>query len=84
MNFLYLSNDAQLLNKSVLKRFKTALADLDIKNDFIELSTMSNGLAIQVRIFGQADRAGELHWQVVRIVNQSIIPAAPSILLSNN
>jgi hypothetical protein len=77
MKTLYLSNDAQLLNKAILKRFKTALSDLEIENDFIEISTKFKGLQIQVRIFGQADLTGNLHWHVVRIINQSIIPTDP-------
>jgi len=84
MNTLYFSKDAQLLNKAILKRFKTALSDLEIENDFIEISTKFNGLKLQVRIFGQADLTGNLHWHVVRIINRSIVPTAPIMISGNN
>jgi hypothetical protein len=78
MKILYLPNDSQLLSKSILRQFKSTLANLDIENDFIEISTKLNGVQIQVRIFGQPDPTGNLNWHVTRIINQSIIPTVPN------
>jgi hypothetical protein len=44
------------------------LSDLEIENDFIEISKKFKGSQIQVRIFGQADLTGNLHWHVIRLL----------------
>ncbi|KQM76237.1 hypothetical protein ASE74_19480 [Pedobacter sp. Leaf216] len=79
MKTLYLPNDTELFNKAILKRFKTALANLEIENDFLEISTTFKGIQVQVRVFGKADLMGKLHWHVIRIINQSVIPTQPFI-----
>ncbi|GAA4202127.1 hypothetical protein GCM10022289_16430 [Pedobacter jeongneungensis] len=67
--------------KIILKRFKPALKPLDIENDFLEVSTSYLGKPYEVRIMGGLDQNGSYFWDVVRVVNRSIIPSsiAPGI-----
>jgi len=61
--------------KIILKRLKAALKPLDIENDFLEISTSYMGKAYEVRIMGGRDKNGNYFWEVVRVVNRSIIPS---------
>jgi len=67
--------DFDSYNKLLLKQFRKILADLSLENDFLEISTTVNGFPIQLRIHGKANAKGNLVWQVVRVINHSIIPA---------
>ncbi|RBQ11813.1 hypothetical protein [Pedobacter miscanthi] len=64
--------------KIILKRFKPALKPLDIENDFLEVSTSYLGKAYEVRIMGRPDQNSNYFWDVVRVVNRSIIPSSIS------
>ncbi len=61
--------------KIILKRLRPALKPLDIENDFLEVSTSYMGKAYEVRIMGGIDQNGNHFWDVVRVVNRSIIPS---------
>jgi len=61
--------------KIILKRLKAALKLLDIENDFLEISTNYMGKAYEVRIMGGQDMNGNYFWEVVRVINRSIIPS---------
>jgi len=61
--------------KDILKRMKPALKPLDIENDFLEISTSYMGKSYEVRIMGGRDMNGNYFWEVVRVVNRSIIPS---------
>ncbi|WP_316847708.1 hypothetical protein [Pedobacter psychrodurus] len=56
----------------ILKRLKVALKPLDIKNDFLEISTSYTGKAYEVRIMGGRDVNGNYFWEVLRVINRSI------------
>ena len=61
------------LYKNLLKRFNKLLSTLDVNSDFLEISTHYNGAQIQVRICGRPDEANNLSWDVVRVINNSIV-----------
>lgn len=61
--------------KMILKRFRPALKPLNIENDFLEISTSYMGKAYEVRIMGGQDLNGNYFWEVVRVINRSIIPS---------
>jgi len=61
--------------KIILKRLRPALKPLDIKNDFLEVSTNYMGKSYEVRIMGGRDSNGNYFWEVVRVINRSIIPS---------
>jgi len=61
--------------KFLLKRSRTLLAQMDIKKDFLEISTNYMGTIYQARIFGMEDAEGKYTWTVVRVINQTLIPA---------
>jgi len=62
--------------KIILKRFKPVLKPFDIENDFLEISTSYLGKTYEVRIMGGVDQDGNYFWDVVRVINKSIIPSS--------
>jgi hypothetical protein len=71
-----------IFKKIILKRLKAALKPLDIENDFLEISTSYMGKAYEVRIMGGRDLNGNYFWEVVRVINRSIIPSNLGFSLS--
>jgi len=66
------------VKKHLLKQFKTFLATLDVESDFIEISVQHEGANFQFRLCGTIGPSGSPAWDVVRVVNQSIIPLSNS------
>ncbi|MDQ0964889.1 hypothetical protein QFZ20_000292 [Flavobacterium sp. W4I14] len=79
---MYTNSEFEIFKKNILKRLKAALKSLDIKNDFIEISTNHMGKAYEVRIMGMRDGNGKYQWEVVRVINRSIIPSNLDFSLS--
>ncbi|KQM78504.1 hypothetical protein ASE74_13450 [Pedobacter sp. Leaf216] len=72
---MFNNSEFDSFKKDILKRLRPALKPLDIKNDFLEVSTSYLGVAYEVRIMGGRDLNGNYFWEVVRVINRSIIPS---------
>ncbi|QNN44865.1 MULTISPECIES: hypothetical protein [Pedobacter] len=73
---MFNNTEFENFKKIILKRLKPALKPLNIENDFLEISTSYMGKAYEVRIMGGRDVQGNYFWEVVRVVNRSIIPSS--------
>ncbi|MCX2574865.1 hypothetical protein [Pedobacter sandarakinus] len=61
--------------KITLKRLKPILKIMDITVDFVEISTSYLGKSYEVRVMGVRDGKGKWSWDLVRVVNRSVIPS---------
>lgn len=73
MKRVKINADTEDFRKYLLKKFHKALTSLDINHDFLEISTTYKETQYQVRICGIKNAKGELNWDIVRIINQSIL-----------
>jgi hypothetical protein len=71
-----IEDNVNQFKKFLLKRSRTLLTEMDIKKDFLEISTNHMGTMYQARIHGVEDANGTYTWSVIRVINQTIIPAA--------
>ena len=73
MKKVKINPDTDAFKKYLLKKCHKALMALDIEHDFLEISTIHKEIHYQVRICGIKNAKGELDWDIVRIINQSIL-----------
>jgi hypothetical protein len=72
---MLIQTEFDIFKKITLKRLRPVLKNLDIKVDFVELSTSYMGKGYEVRVMGLQDLNGMYSWDIVRVVNRSIVPS---------